>query len=396
VFGPVVARPASKLLGTPLARLRGVTGKLARQNAMRNPRRTSGTATALMVGVGVVTLFTVFAASMKQSVNDAVAGSVRGELVISAGQWGGGGMSTDLAADVRKLPEVAGAAGIGIGAALVNGDSELVTVLDPPAASSVLDLDVVAGSLDDLATDEIAVTQRTADEEEWTVGSPVDIAFADGSTTAARVGAIYDARDIVLPYVMPRAMWNEHVAQAFDATVVIALRDGVPLETGRAAVQRVADAFRAPDVQDKAQYIDSAAGNIDQVLALIYVMLFLAIVIALMGIANTLSLAVYERTGELGILRAVGTTRAQVRSMVRWESVIVAVFGTLAGIGVGVFLGWGLVRVAGAAGVFDGFAIPVTQLVLVLFVGAIAGVLAAVRPARRAARLDVLDAIAVA
>jgi putative ABC transport system permease protein len=347
-----------------------------------------------MVGVGVVTLFTVFAASLKQSVSDSVAGSVKGDLVITAGNFGGGGLSPQLATDIARLDEVDGAVGLGIGAALVDGDSEFVAVVDPAAAFGVLDLDVVDGSIDRLPNDALAVSTTIADDNEWAVGSPVTFTFGDGSTEELRVGATYDARDVAGDYLLPRAVWDAHNAQPVDAIVLAALDDGVPLETGRDAVQRVADRYGAPDVQDRDEYVDSAAGQIDQVLGLVYVMLALAIVIALMGIANTLALAVYERTSELGILRAVGTTRRQLRAMVRSEAAIISVFGTLAGIAVGVFLGWGLVRVAGAAGGFDGFAVPGGQLAVIVVVGALAGIVAGLRPARRAAKLDVLQAVA--
>jgi putative ABC transport system permease protein len=179
-----------------------------------------------------------------------------------------------------------------------------------------------------------------------------------------------------------------------DQTVIVALADGVGIDAGRTAVEQVAAGFGDPDVMTKAEYVDDVAGNVDMALGLIYVLLALAILIALMGIANTLALAVYERTSELGILRAVGTTRSQVRAMVRWEAVIVAVFGTLAGIAVGVFLGWGLFRLASVGGSFVTFALPVAQLATIVVVGAIAGVLAGMRPARRAAKLDVLQAVA--
>src|SRR5205823_5467557 len=157
----------------------------------------------------------------------------------------------------------------------------------------------------------------------------------------------------------------------------------------------------APTVQDRDEYIASVASGVNMVLGLIYVLLFLAILIAGMGIANTLSLSIYERTRELGVLRAVGQTRGQLRSMVRWESVIVSTFGALGGLGVGVFLGWALVTVAAAAGATEGparnlgvFALPTAQLLVVLVVGALVGVLAAIRAARRAARMDVLAAVA--
>ena len=149
VFGPVVARPASQVIGAPLPRLRGITGSLARRNAMRNPRRTAGTATALMVGVGVVTLFTVFASSIKASIDDTVAGSVEGELVVGNNVFGGG-QSPQLATDISALPEVDHALGLGAGVVLVDGDSKDVSVLDPAATPGALDLDVVDGSITEL------------------------------------------------------------------------------------------------------------------------------------------------------------------------------------------------------------------------------------------------------
>jgi putative ABC transport system permease protein len=163
-------------------------------------------------------------------------------------------------------------------------------------------------------------------------------------------------------------------------------------------VERVAAAYGGPDVFTKAQYVDDMTKGIDMALGIIYVMLALAIVIAAMGIANTLSLSIHERRRELGLLRAVGQDRAQTRSMVRWESIVVAVFGTIGGLAMGTFLGWGVMRGIAGAGTtpLDGFAIPVVPLAVVLVVGALAGVVAGIRPARRAARLDVLDAIATA
>jgi putative ABC transport system permease protein len=393
VFGPVVARPASQVIGSPLSRLRGITGSLARRNAMRNPRRTAGTATALMVGVGVVTLFTVFAASIKSSINDSVAGSVQGEIVVGATQFGAG-QSPQLAADVAQLPEVQRALGIGAGVVLVDGKSKDVGVLDPASVRGTLDLDVVDGSMTQLGAEQIAVSKAVADDHEWRLGDPLAVTFADGRTERLDVGAIYDSAALVGNYVIPRATWATHVTQSIDQLAVVDLKPGVSVEQGRTAIEGVAERYGNPDVLDKQEYADQAAGVVNQALGLIYVLLGLAIVIALMGIANTLSLAVYERTSELGLMRAVGTTRPQMRSMVRWEAVIVSVFGTLSGIAVGAFLGWALFRLANTATGFSSFAIPTAQLVVIVVVGAIAGVLAGIRPARRAAKLDVLQAVA--
>jgi putative ABC transport system permease protein len=397
VFGPVVARPASGVIGAPLRWLRGVTGSLARQNAMRNPRRTSGTAAALMVGVGVVTLFTIFAASLKTAIDDSVAKSFTGDLVISEGGFGSGGISPQLARDIDQLPEVADATGLGRGRALVGTDTENVTIVDPALLGEVLDLDVTSGSVQSLGPQELAVAERVADDEGWTRGTKVPVTFSDGSTSEFTVGAVYEARDIAGNYLVPRAAWAPHAVQDIDNTVLIRLDDGVSLENGRRAVEQTAETYNAPDVEDREQYADSAGQFVDMMLGIVYVMLALAILIALMGIANTLSLSVYERTRELGLLRAIGESRRQLRSMIRWESVIVAVFGTVGGLGVGVFLGWALVQAASEGTgemIAPSFTAPVGQLAVLLVVGAVAGVLAGLRPARRAAKLPVLEAVA--
>jgi putative ABC transport system permease protein len=396
VFGPVVARPASGVIGSPLRWLRGITGSLARQNAMRNPRRTSGTAAALMIGVGVVTLFTIFAASLKTAIDDSVSKSFTGDLVISTGTFGGGGISPQLAGDVAQLPEVRDATGLGRGRALVGTGTENVAIAEPPRLSGVLNLDVADGSIRTLGPQQLAVSERVADDKGWRRGSKVPVTFSDGTTTEFTVGAIYKARDITGNYIVPRAAWTPHAVQDIDSTVLIRLKDGVALETGRHAVERTANAYGAPDVEDRDQYAASVGQFVNMMLGIVYVLLGLAILIALMGIANTLSLSVYERTRELGLLRAIGESRRQLRSMVRWESVIIAVFGTVGGLGVGVFLGWALVEAA-SAGTGDmiapAFSAPIGQLAVLLVVGAVAGVLAGLRPARRAAKLPVLQAV---
>jgi putative ABC transport system permease protein len=190
-------------------------------------------------------------------------------------------------------------------------------------------------------------------------------------------------------------VWDQHTTQPSDIVVMIKLKPDVSIAEGKAAAQKVADRFFAPDVQTRQEYIDATASQINTFLIIIYVLLVLAIIIALFGIANTLSLSVYERIRELGLLRAVGQSRSQLRSMVRWEAVIIAVFGTIGGIILGAFLGWGIIRVVADAQDFPTpFTIPVGQLIGILIVGAIIGVLAGWRPARRAAKLDILQAIA--
>ena len=390
VFGPVVARAATRVLGWPLPRLRGVTGALARQNAMRNPRRTAGTAAALMVGVGVVTLFTVFAASIRTSIDEGVSRSFGGDLVVTTGSFGGGGLSPELAPELEALPEVGTAVGLGQAVAAVDGKGRPLTLADTRSLPTVLDLDVQQGSIERLGGTQLGVSGKTAEERGWSVGTPVPIRSVNGTVTTFTVGAVYGVEDVAGDYLLDRRAWP---SEGVDTSVLVALAPGVGLADGKAAVTRVTDAAGGASVLDRDQYVASAAQGVDMMLGIVYVLLFLAIVIALMGIANTLSLAIHERTRELGLLRAVGQTRGQLRSMVRWESVIVALFGTVGGLALGVFLGWALVQAASAEGLAT-FAAPAGQLLVVLAAGAVAGVLAGIRPAARAARLDILAAIA--
>jgi putative ABC transport system permease protein len=393
VFGPVVARLASRLIGAPLPRLRGITGSLARENAMRNPRRTSGTAAALLVGVGVVTLFTVFAASLKASLDRSVATSFGGDLAVTGNSFGTAGFSPRLAADVARLPEVRVATGLAQAPVTVDGGGTEISAADPKRIAEVLDLDVRQGSVADLASTQLAVSTKVAGDKGWTVGSQVPVRYADGTSLRLTVGAVYQATGVVGDYLLPRAAWAPHTVQDADTMVFVALRPGVELAAGRAAVERAVAAYGGPTVRDRDEFAASFSQGVDTMLAIVYVLLALAILIALLGITNTLSLSVHERTRELGLLRAVGQTRAQLRAMVRWESVIVALFGTVGGLGLGVFLGWALVRASSTEDI-GAFAAPVGRLVAVLVAGAFAGVLAGVRPARRAARLDMLAAIA--
>lgn len=396
VLGPVASSAAVRAIGAPLPRLRGVTGALARRNALRSPKRTAATATALMVGVAVVTLFTVFGASLKATMNQTVDRSFAGDVAISAPAFGAGGsgLSPKLAGAVEDVPEVEQAVGLGRGVARIDGGGRELTVTDPEHLAGIVDLGSVDGTLGRLGDSGIAVSRDEADKRGWTTGSAAEITFADGERERFTVRAVYEQADLAGDYMITRQAWAPHRTQDSDTLVGVAFKDGVSLADGKAAVEKATAGFGNPDVQDRDEYADSAARGVDLMLSTVYALLALAVLIALLGIANTLTLAVHERTRELGLLRAVGQTRPQLRAMVRWESVLVAAFGTVGGLGLGAFLGWALVRASDSAGT-SAFAIPPTPLAVVLVAGLLAGALAGLRPARRAARLDVLRAIGV-
>jgi putative ABC transport system permease protein len=397
VLGPVASSTAIRVLGGPLDRLRGITGGLARRNALRNPRRTAATASALMIGVAVVSLFTVFGASLKATMDRTVSRSFAGDVAVSTPSFGAGGsgLSPRLAGAIARLPEVDTAVGLGRGVAEVDGKGRALTVTDPTALARTFDLGTVHGSLGTLGTDGIAITRTEADRQHLNTGSRAQLTFTDGKKKTFTVRAVYGQSELAGDYVITRAAWAPHRTQDSDTLVAVSFKDGVSTATGKAAVEKIATRYGNPQVQTRHEYAQSSAGGIDMMLTLVYALLALAVLIALLGIANTLTLAIHERTRELGLLRAVGQTRPQLRAMIRWESILLAAFGTVGGLTLGAFLGWVLVKASdGASDSTFAFAIPPLQLLLVALVGLTAGALAGFRPARRAAQLDLLRAIA--
>jgi putative ABC transport system permease protein len=394
LLGPAVARPTSALLGTPATALRGATGSLARRNAMRNPRTTAGAATALMVGVAVVTVFTVLGASIKASIGDVVRRDFRGDLVMVNNAQSAIGIDPSVVGRLEAQPEVRDATGFGIARADVDGSVQQVTAADPGELGRVIDLHVARGTLADVGPTGVAVSSKFAHAHALRVGQSVPVRFGDGNQVDLQVGAVYDRNVSFGDVVVPEAVWAANTQQPALTGVFVTLADGVSIEQGRDVVRRVTSGEFAPKVQDQSEYLASFSSQVDTLLAIVYVFLALAILIAFMGIANTLSLSLRERTRELGLLRAVGLTRSQLRATVRWESVIIAGFGALGGIGVGVLVGWGLTRSFSGDVPVDVFSAPAGRLLVIALAGALAGVVAAVRPARRAARMPVLSALA--
>jgi putative ABC transport system permease protein len=395
VLGPVVARPAAGVLGVGAGVTRGFTGRLARRNAMRNPRRIAGSAAALMVGTAVVALFTTFGSSVKASIDDMVDKNFAGDLVVTQTDFSGAAIDPATATDIAALPEVADAVGSATTTVRINGVTEEPMATDPAKLAAVLDLDDEAGSMADVGPGEIAVGKRYAEDHDLRLGDTVPVTFVDGTTTPLTVADIFGREDVMSNLIMDKADWTPHAgSQNADVVVFVTLRDGVSESAGLAAVTTVTKAHGAPDPLTRDGYVDSIGDQVDQMLYVIYGLLGIAVLIAVMSVGNTLALSIHERTRELGLLRAVGQTRSQLRSALRWESVIVAVFGTVGGLALGTFLGWGLMRAMKAEGAFGVFEAPIVPLAVILGLAAVAGVLAARRPAKRAARMDVLAAIA--
>jgi putative ABC transport system permease protein len=392
ILGPVLARPISRMLGWPLPRLKGMAGTLARENAMRNPKRTSSTAAALMIGVALVSFITILASSTKASISDGVDKRFTGDFVVDSNTFGLGGFSPTLSDQLKARPELDAVSGMRMAPAQVNGTEALLVSGDPVAMQKITDFGVVQGSFGELGTAQIAVLDDTAKANGWKVGDTVPVQFAKTGVQQFTLAAVYTEMDVAPEYFVSLAAYDANVEDHFDTKVFVTLHDGVSLDQGRAAITEVTGAYPQAQVQDRAEYRAAQTSEVDMMLNLIYVLLGLAVFIALLGIANTLALSIFERTRELGLLRAVGMTRRQLRTTVRYEAVIIALLGTTLGMGIGVVFGWSMVTALSDKGLGT-FALPYSQLVVVAIIAAVAGVGAAVLPARRAAKLDVLGAI---
>jgi putative ABC transport system permease protein len=356
----------------------------------RHPRRTASTATALIVGVSIVTMCTVFAASLQSSIHTAVRGSLRADIVIQTGTFGGGRISPRALPTLAALPQTDAVVGQATDTVLVDGKSTTVTATDLASVEKVLALKVEDGSLTGSGPHTIAASASTASSHHWHVGSPATLTFVDGRPVTATVGAIYADDDLAGSTLVPIATWMDHTDQPALQSVLLTAAPGTSVDQLRAAVTPTADRYDA-SVDDAGQLASTSASMLDTLLNVVYVLLALAVLVALLGIGNALSLAVHERRYEIGLLRAVGQTRRQVRRALRLESAMVSSLATLIGLAVGTFLGWSL---SAAVATTPGFALPITRLVIVALIAASAGAVAAIRPARRAARVPILEAVA--
>jgi putative ABC transport system permease protein len=391
-LGPIAARPLTSVLGWPLSK-RGVSGVLARENAMRNPKRTATTASALLIGVTLVSFITIFASSAKASVDKIFSDQFTGDFVLDSGTFGMGGAPTSLADELREVDGIDAVSALRMTQAQVDGDETFLSAMDAEELERIADIGLLEGDLADLGADGIAVLDEEAEEQGWEIGTKLPIVFAAGGETEVTVRALYANTELAGLYFVDTQLFDANLTTQFDTMLFANIADGVDIGEVRPDVERVADEAPILEVQDRDEFIEAQGGFINQMLAMVYVLLSLAIIIALFGITNTLALSIVERTRELGLLRAVGMTRRQLRKMVRGEAMLIALFGTVGGLGVGTVFGWAVMQALADEG-FKVFNVPVGQLVIIAALATGFGIAAALWPARRAARLNVLHAIA--
>ena len=392
ILGRTVSLPISRVLGAPLPRLRGVPGTIARQNATRNPKRTAAAASALMICVGLVSFITIFASSATAAVNTIYARSFTGDFIINSGAGGTGGVDPALARRVSQLPQVALASGLRVGMAKIEGGVQQVVAVDPKTAFGIFDVQPLQGNQNDLGRDAIAVYKTVATDHHLKIGDHIPVLFADTGTRSMRVALIYGSNQPAGNYFLGISAYQANFTSQYDQLVFIKKAPGVSAAAALAAIKTVTKDYPGTTVQNEAQFKAQTTQPINQLLNLIYVLLLLAVIIALLGIGNTLALSIYERIREIGLLRAVGMTRRQLRSVIRLESVVIALQGTALGLLIGVLFGWAIVHAINLFGT-GVVSIPYRTLAAVVILAAIGGVITAISPARRAAKLNILRAI---
>ncbi|RJK93184.1 ABC transporter permease [Vallicoccus soli] len=389
-LSPVLSRPALRVLGGWYPRAFGAVGRIATENARRNPRRTAATASALMIGLALVASMSVLGASANASVDRLVDEAFGADYVVSNAV--ATPFSAELAASAREVEGVEAVYEQRFGQAQVDGGTIGLTGIDPGAIGTALTTEFVAGSAAGLEEGGVLLDEGTAESRGLGVGDVVALTPPYGDGRDLEVLGVFTENAGLGEFTVSLSTFDALGYSRQDNFVYVLAEPGADPAAVRAGLDAVVADYPVVDLADQTEFKEDQRAQIDQLLTIIYALLALAVVIAVLGIVNTLALSVIERTREIGLLRAVGMSRRQLRRMVRLESVVIALYGAALGIVLGLVFGISLQRALAGQGI-EVLSVPVVTLLLFLVVAAVVGVLAAVWPARRAAKLDVLQAI---
>ena len=389
-----VVRPLSNILGWPAREIGGAPGILARDNASRNPARTASTASALMIGLALVTFVALFAQGLRAPFEDAVNKLFVADYAITA-KGSFAPISAGAGQSLKGKPGVVVATPIRAGSAKVNGSVNDISAVDANAPKGIrldwkLGDDSVPGRL---GSNGFFSDTDYAKKHHLRAGSPVRLQFPSGRTTTVRLLGTYEKPKGGSPFgnvIISTKLFDASYPRPQDQMVLINMQGGVS-DSNTKLLERDASGFADANVQTRDQFKKNFEKPINSLLNLLYVLLALSVIVSLLGIVNTLVLTVYERTRELGMLRAVGMTRTQVRMMIRYESIVTALMGAALGMIVGIFLAALVTHALSSQGIV--FAVPWLQLVWFVLAAILVGILAAILPARHAARLNVLEAL---
>ncbi|MGW1593290.1 ABC transporter permease [Streptomyces sp. NPDC002343] len=388
VLTPLLSRPLIAA-AAPLLRAFGVSGKLARQNSVRNPRRTAATASALMIGLTLITGITVMAGSLQSAIDRMASSAIRADYVVSMANRGP--LSPGVAKKLATADGVTASSPLRNGESRVDGRTEWLTGVDGAAIGKLTDLKVTDGSFSVGGT-RIVVDEDRAEAHGWKAGSRFTAHFEDGAARRLTVAGIYEGNDMLNGIMLDNKVLTPHLTDPADMQVMVKTADGAS-DAARDRLAKTLGTNPAVKIQDKQDISREIGKMFTQVLNLVYGLLGMAVIVAVLGVVNTLAMSVFERAQEIGMLRAIGLDRRAVKRMVRLESLVISLFGGVLGLGLGVFFGW-------AAGELLATKLPTYELMLpwgrmtvFLLLAATVGILAALWPARRAARLNMLTAI---
>jgi putative ABC transport system permease protein len=398
ILSVLFARPLAGVLGRPLAMAFGHPAFLGRQNAMRSPRRTASTAAALMIGVALVAFVSIAASSIKASATSIINRDLHADFVIRSSSMATTmqtGVSPGILMDLARALPAAEMSEVRVGQFGLGGAGKTLMAIEPLTLPDMISFDAASiralSALNDVG---VLVRRSVAEVEGWSVGHNLPMQFQRVGTVPTPIQGFFESDALSgADYLITVSAYERRYVQQLDTQVYVKGPSSATRAELLAAIERTIAEYPNVEAMDRAEYVGAQSRQVDTLLVFVQALLALSVIIALLGIANTLGMSILERTRELGLLRAVGMTRGQLRAMVRWEAVIIGVIGALLGLAVGMFFGWALVRAMRDEG-FSEFAVPYGQLAVYLVLGAAAGVVAALLPARRAARLNVLEAIA--
>jgi putative ABC transport system permease protein len=397
IFSPLLVRPLASVAGLPMERLRGLTGKLARDNAIRKPGRTAATAAALMIGLALVSFVTVFAAGISNSIDDAVDTLFSGDVIVQ-NQDGFSPIPSDVAREVANVEGVDQVTSIGYSSGKVvgvSGSNQRISGIDPATVDGLVDFEVEDGEApDQMGRTDAVIDKAFGDSEDVGIGDTLDVLTPTGDQVSYSViGEVKDNADFLGSFIVTNQALRDDFGYDQAGTVVAGVASDADVAATEERVKELVDRrFPIAEAQDTEELKESQREQLSGLLSLIYALLALAVIVSIFGIVNTLALSIHERTRELGLLRAIGMSRSQVRRMVRYEAVITALIGAILGSILGIVFSVLISRPLADEGFELSF--PVGSLVILLVLAAIAGVLAAIGPARRASRLDVLESLA--
>ncbi|MFE1439456.1 ABC transporter permease [Streptomyces sp. NPDC058739] len=388
ILTPLLSRPLIAA-AAPLLRVFGVSGKLARQNSVRNPRRTAATASALMIGLTLITGMTVMAGSLQKSIDKMASSSLKADYVVTMAN--GNDMAPDVEERLRKVEGVSATSPMRNSPSRIDGETEFLTGVTGSAIGSLTDLPVESGSFT-VSGAKAVVDDETAKSHGWRAGSAFTVAYEDGARQRLTVAGVYQGNDMISGILVDNAALAPHQDEPRDMTVMVKTSQGTS-EAVKDRLEKALGANPAILVQDKQDISNEIAKMFTLILNMVYGLLAMAVIVAVLGVINTLAMSVFERSQEIGMLRAIGLDRRAVKRMVRLESLVISLFGGVLGIGLGVFFGWAAGELLGTRMATYELVLPWSRMGLFLLLAGVVGVLAALWPARRAARLNMLTAI---